>query len=34
MQLGFYAERKLRERHVDVVKGVRVASYGGSIVTF
>ena len=32
-ELGLYAERKLRERKVDVVKGVRVASYDGSIVT-
>jgi NADH dehydrogenase len=32
-ELGPYAERKLRERKVDVVKGVRVASYDGSIVT-
>jgi len=31
--LGVYAERKLRERKVDVVKGVRVAHYDGSIVT-
>jgi NADH dehydrogenase len=32
-ELGLYAARKLRERKVDVVKGVRVASYDGSIVT-
>jgi NADH:quinone reductase (non-electrogenic) len=32
-ELGDYAERKLRERKVDVVKGVRVASYDGSLVT-
>jgi NADH dehydrogenase len=32
-ELGPYVERKLRERKVDVVKGVRVASYEGSIVT-
>ena len=32
-ELGDYAERKLRERKVDVIKGVRVASYDGSIVT-
>jgi NADH dehydrogenase len=32
-ELGLYAERKLRERKVDVVKGVRVASYDGSTVT-
>ena len=31
--LGVYAERKLRERKVDVVKGVRVGHYDGSIVT-
>ena len=30
---GDYAERKLRERKVDVIKGVRVASYGGTRVT-
>jgi NADH dehydrogenase len=33
-QLGRYAERKLRERKVEVIKGVRVASYDGSIVRF
>jgi NADH dehydrogenase len=32
-ELGLYAERKLRERNVDVVKGTRVAGYDGSIVT-
>ena len=32
-ELGLYAERKLRERKVDVVKGARVASYDGSAVT-
>src|ERR1700724_1928459 len=32
-ELGNYAERKLRERKVDVIKGVRVASYNGSLVT-
>jgi len=32
-ELGLYAERKLRERKVDVLKGVRVASYDGSAVT-
>ena len=32
-ELGLYAERKLRERKVDVLKGVRVASYDGSVVT-
>jgi NADH dehydrogenase len=32
-ELGDYAERKLRERRVDVIKGVRVASYDGSLVT-
>ncbi len=32
-ELGLYAERKLRERNVNVVKRVRVAGYDGSIVT-
>ncbi len=32
-ELGAYAERKLRERKVDVIKGVRVASYDGPLVT-
>jgi NADH:ubiquinone reductase (H+-translocating) len=32
VELGNYAERKLRERKVEVVKGVRVASYDGSLV--
>src|SRR6476469_2756216 len=32
-ELGRYAERKLRERNVDVIKGARVASYDGWIVT-
>jgi NADH:quinone reductase (non-electrogenic) len=32
-ELGRYAERKLRERNVDVVTGVRVTSYDGSLVT-
>jgi NADH:quinone reductase (non-electrogenic) len=32
-ELGLYAERKLRERNVDIAKRVRVASYDGSIVT-
>ena len=32
-ELGLYAERKLQERNVDVVKGVRVAGYDGSTVT-
>src|SRR4030095_5234074 len=32
-ELGNYAERKLRERKVDVIKGVRVAGYDGSLVT-
>src|SRR5437016_8192129 len=32
-ELGDYAERKLRERRVEVIKGVRVASYDGSLVT-
>ncbi|PYM05833.1 MAG: hypothetical protein DMF15_14745 [Verrucomicrobia bacterium] len=31
--MGNYAERKLRERKVEVIKGVRVASYDGSLVT-
>src|SRR5437660_8081520 len=32
-ELGNYAEHKLRQRKVDVIKGVRVASYDGSLVT-
>jgi NADH dehydrogenase len=32
-ELGNYAERKLRARKVEVIKGVRVASYDGSLVT-
>jgi NADH dehydrogenase len=32
-ELGKYAERKLRERKVEVIKGTRVAAYDGSIVT-
>ena len=32
-ELGRYTERKLRERNVDVIKGARVASYDGWIVT-
>jgi NADH dehydrogenase len=32
-ELGNYAERKLRERKVEVIKGTRVASYDGSLVT-
>src|SRR5438093_290920 len=32
-ELGNYAERKLLERKVEVIKGVRVASYDGSLVT-
>ena len=32
-ELGRYAERKLRERNVDVIKGACVASYDGWIVT-
>jgi len=32
-ELGDYAERKLRERKVDVIKGVRVAGYDGARVT-
>ena len=31
-ELGNYAERKLRERKVDVIKGARVANYDGSVV--
>lgn len=31
-ELGRYAERKLRERKVEVIKHARVASYDGSIV--
>src|SRR6266516_3350633 len=32
-ELGRYAERKLRERKVEVIKGPRVASYDGAVVT-
>src|SRR5215510_715765 len=32
-ELGRYAERKLRERKVEVVKGPRVANYDGLVVT-
>ena len=32
-ELGDYAERKLRERKVDVIKGARVTSYDGAVVT-
>src|SRR5215469_15555618 len=32
-ELGRYAERKLRERKVDVIKGPRVANYDGQVVT-
>jgi NADH:ubiquinone reductase (H+-translocating) len=32
-ELGLYTERKLRERRVEILKGVRVVSYDGSIVT-
>src|SRR5437588_9392152 len=32
-ELGDYAERKLRERKVDVLKGVRVSSYDGTVIT-
>jgi NADH dehydrogenase len=32
-ELGRYAERKLRERKVEVIKGARVASYDGKVVT-
>jgi NADH:quinone reductase (non-electrogenic) len=31
-ELGRYAERKLRERKVEVIKGARVATYDGSVV--
>src|SRR5246127_4292770 len=31
-ELGRYAEQKLRERKVEVIKGARVASYDGSVV--
>jgi NADH dehydrogenase len=32
-ELGHYAERKLRDRKVDVIKGPRVANYDGVVVT-
>src|SRR5215813_11786333 len=32
-ELGSYAERKLRERKVEVIKGSRVANYDGVVVT-
>jgi NADH dehydrogenase len=32
-ELGRYAEHKLRERKVEVIKGPRVANYDGSVVT-
>src|SRR5215831_7780065 len=32
-ELGLYAERKLRERKVEVIKGPRVANYDGLVVT-
>jgi len=32
-ELGSYAERKLRERKVEVIKGPRVANYDGVVVT-
>jgi NADH:ubiquinone reductase (H+-translocating) len=32
-ELGGYAERKLRERKVEVIKGARVANYDGMVVT-
>jgi NADH dehydrogenase len=32
-ELGNYAEHKLRERKVEVIKGARVANYDGSLVT-
>src|SRR5260370_24403872 len=31
-ELGRYAERKLRERKVEVIKGARVANYDGVVV--
>jgi NADH dehydrogenase len=32
-ELGRYAERKMRERKVEVIKGARVSSYDGWVVT-
>ncbi|MDB6057067.1 MAG: dehydrogenase [Verrucomicrobiales bacterium] len=32
-ELGNYAEKKLRERKVEVIKGVRVSSYDGAVIT-
>jgi NADH:quinone reductase (non-electrogenic) len=32
-ELGHYAERKLRDRQVEVIKGTRVANYDGTAVT-
>lgn len=32
-ELGRYAERKLRERKVEVIKGPRVANYDGAVAT-
>jgi NADH:ubiquinone reductase (H+-translocating) len=32
-ELGRYAEQKLRERKVEVIKGARVANYDGAVVT-
>ena len=32
-ELGRYAERKLRDRKVEVIKGPRVANYDGAVVT-
>src|SRR5215475_10667918 len=32
-ELGRYAERKLRQRKVEVIKGPRVANYDGTVVT-
>src|SRR5215467_2193518 len=32
-ELGRYAELKLRERNVEVIKGLRVANYDGEVVT-
>jgi NADH dehydrogenase len=31
-ELGIYAERKLRDRNVEVIKGARVSGYDGSVV--
>jgi NADH dehydrogenase len=32
-ELGRYAEQKLRERKVEVIKGARVANYDGAVIT-